>query len=359
MRHIRLGIRAPALCLFALAWCLWTATAAVTTTAPATVPGHDGVPHAREALALAIDALKARYRRPTGIPFPEDNPFSPAKAALGRKLFFDPSLSADGMLACASCHKPGHGWRDGLPRAIGRDGIMLARRTPAIVDLAWCEDVLWDGRLDLDAQAVDPIRLPKIGNRMLPALAASLQRDATYQASFAAAFGEGAITPAHIGAAIATFERTVVSPRSAFDAWINGDEGAIGKDAKRGFALFNGAANCKACHDTWRFTDDGFHDIGLPDDRDLGRGKILPREPTLQHAFKTPTLRSAGGGVALDGPFMHDGSLTTLDGVLTEYSSGFVRRPSLDPAIRGFALSARDRHDLKAFLVSINARPRR
>ncbi len=354
MRHIRPSIR-----LAALACCLWIATAILAPAALAVLPAHERAPHADEALAPATDALKARYRRPAGIPYPDDNPFSPAKAALGRKLFFDPSLSADGTLACASCHKPGHGWTDGLPRAIGRRGIMLARRTPAIVDLAWCEDVLWDGRLDLDAQAVDPIRLPKIGNRMLPDLAASLQHDAAYQAGFAAAFGDVSITPKRIGAAIATFERTVISPRSAFDAWIDGDEAAIGKDAKRGFALFNGRANCKSCHEGWRFTDDGFHDIGLPDDRDLGRGKLMPREPTLQHAFKTPTLRSAGGGVALAGPFMHDGSLTTLDSVLTEYSSGFVRRPSLDPDIRGFAMSARDRHDLKAFLAAINARPGR
>ena len=348
MRDVR-----PILRFVILACCLGLATAGFVSSRTA-----DAAPDLAAGPGVAVaDAIKARYRRPADIPFPEDNPFSTEKAALGRALFFDASLSADGTLACATCHRPDRNWSDGLPRAIGRGGVALSRRTPATIDLAWSAAVLWDGRMDdLETQAIDPIRLPKIGNRSPAELAAALQQTGVYASAVIAAFGDAAITPARIAAALATFERTLVSPRSAFDAWIEGDEAAVGEDAKRGFLLFNGTAGCASCHAGWRFTDDGFHDIGLPDEADAGRGQFLPREPTLQHAFKTPTLRSTGGGVALIGPFMHDGSITTLDDVLTHYASGFVRRASLDPAIRAVALSAADRRDLTAFLASINAR---
>ena len=308
-------------------------------------------------LAVApASALKVRFRRPATVPMPQDDLSGRALAELGRTLFFDASLSADGTLSCATCHRPELGWSDGRPRAVGRGGATLARRTPPIVDLAWAVTVLWDGRMDdVDSQAVDPIRLPQIGNRPLPELTAAMQRDEDYPRAFAAAFGDRTITPERIGSALGAFERSLVSPRSAFDAWIEGDETAIGEDAKRGFAIFNGAGHCGSCHDGWRFTDDGFHDIGLAGGTDRGRGTLFPHEPTLQHAFKTPTLRRVNVDGPLAGPFMHDGSLTTLDDVLTHYASSFVHRSSLDPAMQAFGLSAQDRHDLTAFVGSINA----
>lgn len=297
-----------------------------------------------------LQLLKATYRRSPTVPFPDDNPYSVAKAGLGHKLFFDPGLSADGTLSCATCHHPEAGWRDGQRRGIGRNGVRLARRTPTILDLAWAPALTWDGRMNsLEQQAVDPIANPKIGAMNLQSLATRLEKDADYRGAFLAAFGSSAITPDRIGKALATFERTVVSGSAPFDRWVDGDDGAIGEPAKRGFALFAGRGNCTACHSGWRMTDDGFHDIGLPDTGDLGRGARMPGEVTLQHAFKTPTLRDIG----LDGPYMHDGSLQTLDAVVTHYAHDFVRRPSLDPDVRRFALSERDRADLVSFLQTL------
>lgn len=350
MRHARLRV------LPILLACL-LCFAAVAGSSVRAWAGEPSAANASDPARGALSGLKAKYRRPPAIPYPPENSYSVAKAQLGRTLFFDASLSADGSLACASCHKPELGWRDGLARGIGRGGVVLARRTPAIVDLAWAATFLWDGRIDdMEQQAVDPIRLAKIGNRALPELSSALQRSPTYRAAFACAFGDEAVTQERIGAALATFERTVVSRNSAFDDWIEGDEAAISADAKHGFMLFNGPANCAACHSGWRFTDDGFHDIGLPGGTDLGRGALVPGEPTLLHAFKTPTLRAmAMRGVAA-GPFMHDGSVATMGDVLTHYASGFVRRASLDPDVRPFVLNEPDRGDLLAFLASINAR---
>ncbi|RYD18379.1 MAG: c-type cytochrome, partial [Lysobacteraceae bacterium] len=127
------------------------------------------------------------------------------------------------------------------------------------------------------------------------------------------------------------------------------DQDALSPQAQRGFALFAGRARCAVCHSGWRFTDDGFHDIGMPD-ADLGRGRLYPDEPTLQHAFKTPTLR----GVADVGAYMHDGSLPSLTSVLAHYASGFSHRPSLDPDIRQLDLSTEERADLVAFMNSLS-----
>jgi cytochrome c peroxidase len=175
-------------------------------------------------------------------------------------------------------------------------------------------------------------------------------QEPAYVTAFKAAFGSGEVKFPRVAQAIATFERTLVSNKAPFDRWIDGDESAISDSAKHGFLLFNGAGHCAACHSGWRFTDDGFHDIGLPDD-DVGRGGQVPNVVLLRHAFKTPTLRN----VDQRAPYMHNGSLATLAQVIAHYDNGFVARPSLSPEMRRLSLSPQDMADLIAFLHTLTS----
>ena len=299
-----------------------------------------------------LAALKAKYRRPTASPHPADNAPSAARVELGRTLFFDPRLSGSGLVACSTCHNPGFAWTDGMPRAVGHAMKQLRRRTPTILNVAWAEALFWDGRAgSLEEQALGPIASPDEMNLPLEALIPKLQAIPGYAARFEQAYpGEG-ITTATIAKAIASFERTVVSGPAPFDAWIEGDEAAIGEDAKRGFALFNGKAACVDCHSGWRFTDDSFHDIGLGGD-DRGRAAVLEGIAVLEHAFKTPTLRN----VDRRAPYMHDGSEATLEDTIALYDQGGrVRRPSLAHEIRPLELSAQESRQLIAFLHTLTS----
>jgi cytochrome c peroxidase len=296
--------------------------------------------------------VKAAYRPPSAIPFPKDNPYSAAKADLGRALFFDPRLSGPGNIACASCHNPALAWSDGLPVGIGAGGQKLARHTPSLLNQAWGKLLMWDGRFaTLEEQALAPMQAPNEMNQQLPALVAKITAIPGYRRMFDAAFPEEDISPKTISEALATFERTIVSTKAPFDRWIAGDEAAIDEPAKRGFALFNGKAHCAACHSGWRFTDDSFHDIGLKSD-DLGRGKVKANIPILQHAFKTPGLRN----VAQHAPYMHDGAIATLAAVMREYNDGFIQRPSLSPEIKPLHLSESEMNDVVAFMLALTSR---
>ncbi|GEP03041.1 cytochrome-c peroxidase [Methylobacterium oxalidis] len=303
----------------------------------------------------AIELLKARFRRPDAVPFPKANPHSPGKEDLGRTLFFDPRLSRSGSVSCASCHNPSLGWSDGLARAVGFEMKPLARRTPPIMNLAWGSAFQWDGRAEsLEHQARMPLTAPDEMNMTMEMVIERLVAIPGYRALFAQAFERpDAITAESVTAALATYQRTLVSGRAPFDRWVAGEESALGPDAKRGFALFTGKARCASCHSTWRLTDDSFHDIGLTGD-DPGRGTFAPPSVvTMQRAFKTPSLRD----LRLQGPYMHDGSVRTLDDVIEHYVKGGAKRPSLSPEMRPIALSADERHDLIAFLSSLKAEP--
>jgi len=173
-----------------------------------------------------------------------------------------------------------------------------------------------------------------------------------YVTAFDAAFGKGEITTPKIEQALATFERSIVSREAPFDRWIKGDETAIDAAAKRGFALFNGNANCAVCHSGWAFTDASFHDIGVAQNADIGRGRLFPSSVKLQYAFKTPTLRD----VARRGPYMHDGSLLTLEDVIDLYNRGGIERPSRDDQIHQLNLPQSEKADLIAFLQALNGK---
>ena len=296
-------------------------------------------------------AFKARYVRPTAIPFPAANAFSAERAELGKALFFDPRLSRSGIVSCATCHNPAFGWSDGQPLAVGDGMRTLGRRTPTILNLAWAETLFWDGRAaSLEEQALGPIAAPGEMNRELGSMARLVKSIPGYRAWFERAYPREALTPALVAKAIATFERTVVSGAAPFDRWIEGEEAAIGEGAKRGFDLFNGKANCEKCHTGWAFTDDGFHDTGVASP-DLGRGKYLKGFESMQYAFKTPTLRSVAAG---GGPYLHNGSALTMAAVVDFYDrGGEVARPSLAPEMKPLHLTAGEKRDLLAFLETL------
>ncbi len=298
-----------------------------------------------------LDALKAQYRRPATIPFPKENAYTPQKAALGKKLYFDTRLSVSMAQSCASCHSPGFGWGDGLAVGVGHGMEKLGRHSPTIVNMAWSAVFMWDGRLPtLEDQALGPIQAAGEMNMNLDKLMARLATIPEYKPMFEAAFpGEG-MKPKTLAQAIATYERTVVSGRAPFDAWIEGNEKAISEDAKRGFALFNDKAQCAGCHEGWNFTNDGFQDIGLPS-KDIGRGEFLPGVVKMKHAFKTPGLRE----ITRRSPFMHDGSLATLEDVIEHYDHAGVDRPSRSDMMRPLKLTVQEKADLVAFLKTLTS----
>ncbi len=298
-----------------------------------------------------VDAMKALYRRPTSIPFPKDNPYTPQKLVLGKKLYFDTRISVSSAQSCASCHSPAFGWADGLPVGVGFGMAQLGRHSPTIINAAWGAIFMWDGRLaNLEEQALGPIQSPGEMNMPIDQLMERLNTIPEYKPLFAAAFPGEAISPKTLAKAIATYERTVVSQRAPFDDWIDGNEKAISEDAKRGFILFNTKAKCSSCHEGWNFTNDGFQDIGLPSN-DIGRGKFVPGVVKMEHAFKTPGLREIGRR----NPYMHDGSLTTLAQVVDHYDRGGVERPSRSDLMTPLGLTAQEKADLVAFLNTLSS----
>jgi cytochrome c peroxidase len=299
-----------------------------------------------------LAAARANYRRPAAIPFPSSNPYSETKSALGEMLFFDPLLSGSGTRSCATCHNPSLSWADGLPHGVGEDPKGLPLRTPTLIDVAFTEPLGWDGKFkDLESVAFSPITSPANMNLAEPELIARLSAIPAYVDAFAQAFGDGEVTRPRIEAALATYERTIVAGQSPFDRWVMGNESAISEAAKRGFQLFNGKARCSTCHSGPSFTDGSFHDIGTAKDDDIGRGRLFPTSVKLRYAFKTPTLRD----VARRAPYMHDGSVATLEDVIELYDNGGIDRPSRSPSIRPLSLTAGEKNDLIAFLQTLTA----
>jgi cytochrome c peroxidase len=296
------------------------------------------------------ESQKATYARPATIPFPKDNPYTVEKAALGKMLFFDTRLSRDKNLSCASCHSPSFGWEVPFDKAIGAGGKPLGRHAPTVLNQAWSKNLFWDGRAPtLEAQARGPIEAPAEMDLPLATAVTRLQEVEGYRNAFKRAFPADGLTDLNILKAIATYERTVVSTNTPFDRWVKGDSKALSDGAKRGFALFTGKANCVACHTGWNFSDDKFHDIGLPTP-DVGRKGVTGADADL-HSFKTPSLRE----IAARAPYMHNGSVPTLEAVMTHYASGIVQRPSLSALLKPVGLQPQESNDLIAFLRSLSS----
>jgi len=234
--------------------CLAAATAAMLSTLIATrgqaaSVGKSTIFEVAKAPIASLQQLKGQYRRPDSIPFPKDNPYTVEKVTLGNRLYFDPRLSAANLLSCASCHNPAFGWGDGLPKGVGHGMKQLARRSPTIVNAAFGQVFMWDGRAaSLEEQALGPIVADAEMNLPIEQLIPKLMSISEYAPLFRAAFPNEGLTPTNIAKALAAYERTVVSGRAPFDAWIEGDETAILEEAKRGFVLFNTKAGCANCH---------------------------------------------------------------------------------------------------------------
>lgn len=301
----------------------------------------------------APENWRDEFRRPKSTPFPNDNLNSGAKLALGRALFFDPALSGAGTHSCATCHQPGLSWGDGLARAIGNGGDRMALRSPTLLNVAWADILGWDGKFDsVEAVAFTAILSPANMDQTEPRLLARLAAIPGYVEAFGLAFTDATISRRRVELALATFERTIVSAPAPFDRWIEGDETAISEPAKRGFSIFRGRGHCAECHAGWNFTDGSFQDIGLAGEA-IGRGALFPDSIALRHAFKVPTLRD----VARRMPYMHDGSVPTLDMVVVLYNAGGIDRPGRSPLIRRLELSAQDRRDLVEFLETLTGDP--
>lgn len=307
---------------------------------------------ATASVAAAADAALRDFVRPKEIPFPADNPYTPEKAALGKALYFETRLSGAQNMNCASCHNPSFGWEAPMKTPVGAQNTNLARQAPTILNVAWVHPFFWDGRAaTAEDQAKGPIEAPAEMNLKLDEAVLRLKRIPAYDAWFTRVFPREGVTGDTIAKAIATFERTVVASHAPFDEWVDGDEGAVSDEAKRGFALFVGKAGCSGCHSGWNFTDNAFHDIGTTL-TDIGRGAIEKDNVLAQYAFKTPSLRD----VAQRAPYFHDGSVATLKGVMDHYVVGGIQRPSLSPRMAPVALSDGEIDDLIAFMVSLTGK---
>jgi len=303
------------------------------------------------AQAQEIEQLKQAYRRPDRIPFPEEAPYSPQMATLGKMLFFDPRLSGQQNLSCASCHNPSFGFEVPVGGAIGANGKPQARKAPTVLNAAWISTMFWDGRApNLELQAIGPIIGEGAMGGNFSHIVVRLGNVPEYKAWFDRVFPGGGVTQDNILTAIATYERTIVAEPAPFDRWVEGDESAITPEAKRGFALFNGKAGCAACHTGWNFSDNKFHDLGIAT-KDIGRGAFDPDNPLARHAFKTPGLRN----LTYRGPFGHAGQFPDLEAVVAFYETGGLPRPSKSPLMRPLNFGLEERTDLLAFLRSLTA----
>ena len=341
---------------------------------------------------------KSRSLNQVGLPveltqkvIPQDNPQTPEKITLGQKLFFDGRLSADGTVACATCHDPARAFTDGRPVSFGIHGRAGQRNAPTILNALYNKMQFWDGRArTLEEQASFPIiNSFEMGQPNLDAAVTKLGAIEEYKQAFQKVFGRPLNGP-DLLRAIAAYERTLVSFDSPFDHFIAGDQNAIDESAKRGWELFNTKARCNKCHaltetqrDVTNFTDFDFHNIGIgilrhnvaplarkaeqeiasghleavdraaiqTDMSVLGRFLITKKEADIA-AFKTPILRN----ILLTAPYFHDGSQETLWDVVDHYNKGDgLKNPWLDEDIQPLALTESEIDDLVAFLVSLTS----
>jgi cytochrome c peroxidase len=294
---------------------------------------------------LLIAALVIPLGLDLYMPVPEDNPITTEKIELGRRLFNDRRLSRDGTIACSSCHEPDHAFSkpDAIsPGVFGRRG---RRNAPALINRGWGRSFFWDGRAaTLEEQVLKPIEDP---NEMDLPIAEASHRVG--------------VSPQHMSRALATYIRWIMSGNAPYDRYVNGDRTALSAEAQTGLKVFRGKGNCTACHVGPNFTDEKLHNTGIAWAGQAGRpetaglfldegGAAISRKPEDRGAFKTPTLRE----IERSAPYMHDGSLATLDEVVDYYDRGGNRHALLDPEVRPIGLTASEKHALMAFLRSLS-----
>ena len=320
---------------------------------------------------------------PLGLPpitgkVPLANPMTKAKVALGAQLYFDPRVSKDGTISCATCHNPEKGWTDNLVGSIGIGGQVGGRNSPTVLNTVYGLTMFWDGRApSLEAQAQGPVQNKiEMGDQSYKEIIERLRTIAGYRESFAKVFGTD-VTLDGMAKAIAAFERTALSGDSAYDRYDRGDSPeslkALSDSAKRGMVLFGlrlrqddefkpgvplKKANCTSCHAGANFTDEQFHNLGVGfgarDGKyaDLGRFVIAPvgsKNEAEVGAFKTPTVRDA----VKTFPYMHDGSEKTLADVVEFYDKGGNPNPSIDREMKPLKLTAGEKADLVEFMKAL------
>ena len=312
-------------------------------------------------------------RRPTGlsaVPYPVRNPPTPEKIALGAKLFSDPRLSIDGAMSCASCHDPAHAFTN--PKPPVRPGVIdtrLRRDVPSLLNVAYATPLHHDGgEPSLEAQMLAPLfNAAEMGNTTFDDLSDRLAALAEYRNAFDKVFASRP-TSENLGHALAAFERSLIAADSPFDRWsAGGDEAALSPEASSGFKLFTGKAGCAACHpidaQSAIFSANAFVNTGVgymsearraaetPEAlSDRGREEITHKRED-RYKFRTPTLRN----VALTAPYMHDGSLKTLDDVIAYYNAGGSVDPEQDARVKPLGLTEAEQKQLLAFLKSLTS----
>jgi len=313
-------------------------------------------------------------------------PDTAAQAALGQRLFFDPQLSQDGTVACATCHDVSRSFTDLRPVSEGIGGKLGRRNAPTVMNAALITPLFWDGRSPtLPHQAGQPVLNPiEMGMPSREATVQKLQKTSDYAQAFQTAFGR-ALDYTAIEEAIAAFERTLIFLDAPFDRWQAGDKQALAEQQQRGFVLFHGKARCAACHPLNATnplgTDFRFHNIGVSahdknfeklaadalkalasnsseqeldrlalatDMSELGRFMVTKQYADVG-AFRTPQLRN----VSITGPYMHDGSMQTLWDVVDHYNKGGEVNPWLDGGMEALTLTEAEIDDLVAFLASL------
>jgi len=326
------------------------------------------------------------------LPVPEENPLTREKIELGRKLFFDRRLSLNGTQSCAMCHIPEQGFTNNeLATAVGLEGRDVGRNAPSLYNVGYKTRLFHDGReTTLEQQAWQPMVNPvERANPSIGWVLAKLGALEDYDGRFEAAFDSRDLNMNTVAEALASYQRTLLAAASPFDRWYyGGDAEAMSASAQRGFDLFTGRAGCSSCHLTGEdhalFTDQSRHNIGTGYERamapaptprpvtlapgvfvtvnpemvamvsgpgagnDLGRYEVTG-DPDDRWRYQTPSLRN----LALSAPYMHDGSLLTLDEVVAFYNRGGVPNPLLDARIRPLGLSAQEEADLVAFLEAL------
>ncbi len=287
------------------------------------------------------------------LPVPDDNPMTPANVALGRRLFFDPILSRDQSLACASCHKPERAFTDGRITSEGVFGRKGPRNVPTLINRAYGKTHFWDGRTtSLEEQVLQPIQAAHEMGMTVKEAVKRLRQKRPYRKGFQAAFGQ-AVDANNLARALASYVRTILSGNAPIDRYMNGERDALSEQARQGLRLFRGRANCTACHLGPSFTDEHFHNTGIAwrDSAWLDPGRFaITGEEDDHGAFKTPTLRD----VARTAPYMHDGSLATLEAVIDFYDRGGNANPFLDEELRSLHLTKDEKAALMAFLQALS-----
>jgi cytochrome c peroxidase len=266
------------------------------------------------------------------LPVPADNLLTAERIELGRRLFFDRRLSRDGSISCASCHDPERAYSDGRVLAVGIDGRVGRRNAPALINRGYGRLFFWDGRTrSLEEQVVKPIT-----------------DRAEMDLSLDEAVGRTGLSSRELAGALASFVRSIFSGNSDYDRFSNGDRDALTTEQQAGLRLFRGKANCVACHAGPNFTDEQLHNTGVA----WRDGRLL--DSGAGHGeFKTPTLRE----LARTAPYMHDGSMASLQDVIEYYDRGGNRNPYLDAELHALHLTPGEKRELIAFLSSLAGRP--